>query len=242
MPRLRTPLLVLAVLLVTPRPSMAQWVFLPDGRIGVNTSYFVSGFFSCSPGFAAVGYGCSAAGNHLSVTSGAATLDVTFAGASGDIVVRNVSDVFPLGTFNAVLGGTGPFLFPVSADNDAGALFEVAVGVSTNGYAPGMVNSVRARFWGNGSGVVRGDWDPSFVLTGFSPTQPSGYFYTAIAFSPVNTNGHGVTIDAGTGSTTIEARVGLIPEPSTSLLLATGLVGLIGVVRRQRRAEINSAD
>jgi hypothetical protein len=233
MNRIRYALIGVAMFVAIPRTTLAQtWVFLPDGTIGVNTSYSVSGIFACNTRHSYAGYSCTGDGNTLALTSGTATLDVTFTGVSANILARNVIDVVPLGTFGTELGGTGPFVFPASPHNDAGELFRMTLALSNGALGTPPV----ARFFGESTSTSETDWDPPFFFGAYSQQQqPAGYTYNGLAYSIVYTQGHGIRLDGATGSTLLQAQVGLIPEPSTTILLATGLVVVLGVAWRKRR-------
>jgi hypothetical protein len=222
--------------LASSAPAHAQWSVGPDGTLRYNTDYHTVGTFSCNPSnLPFVSGSCSASGNVLTLRSGGSTLTTTFLGAGRAITVTNQGDqIVPVGVLQSVLSG-GPFVMPMLAGLQTQPLFVLNIVLSS-------VNPLGLGHWERQ--FVRTE---DFAITGNCCQAPDHFFLNTTPLPP----GLGFTgplslvydhltqevIRGETGSLTLQARVGIVPEPSTLVLLATGLVGVLahGRGRRFRR-------
>jgi len=82
--------------------------------------------------------------------------------------------------------------------------------------------------------LVANDDNPTIGLSGFTFNLVAGTQYIFVTTGFGNTD-FGAFTNTITGPANVTfGTVGVIPEPSTYALMATGLVGLVGVARRRR--------
>lgn len=205
------------------------WVTFSDGSIGFQTPYSFSGRFTCGTYPFPGGATCVATPAGIRLLAGTATIDLSFAGASGTLTATSVIRTIPVGTLTEVAGGTGSFVFPGTVTGANSPMFFALVLTLAGsgpmlcaGYATGPASSVAVQCGGGASG--------SSFAVGLSGPEPGGFHYTELnyqGFSPF-------TIGQTSAAIPLTADVGISPEPSSVVLLATGLLPLVPAIRRRR--------
>ncbi len=220
--------LALVCVLVCPAVARAQWSWLPNGELGYTTTYTTNGFFTCDPRHVGiVGGTCTTSANQLRFTSGSAVLDLIYHPVTATITASNVTTIAPMGFLETILSGSGAFTFPATAHSPTQPLFFLSVYGFTFGYSsPSLGKTTLMRNCCDGHGT--------YVIEDFSSPPPSPYSYTKLVFDAFDYP----DIDAVDETTALASEVGIIPEPQSYILTATGLVGfaLFRRGRRRRRA------
>jgi hypothetical protein len=209
MPPMRMALCVLSCLV----PSL-DLISPPDARaesFAVSTTISTGGAFFCVAYAECFGAG----GNSITIPSGDDSATVTFTGVDTTFDVTNTLTTVTLGRFDVT--ATEGFRFPTNSANPELSIFGFRL----------IVDSSSVLFWtfGPGGGTTlaqRGPWDFSVPLDN-DPFPYTGVNYKAN--SPV--------LEAN-ASTLLTADVGLVPEPSTMILIGTGLAG--AALRRRLRS------
>lgn len=217
----------LAWLLAFPAVAQAQWSWLPNGELGYTTTYTTSAIFTCDPqNNGLLGGTCTAFGDHLTMTSGAAILDVFYRPVTATITVSNVPQAISMGWTETILSGSGPFTFPSTSHSNGPMLFEVALSAFADVVHFGYINQVlgNTQLARNCCGYFK-----NTMLAAPRPAAPPPYAYglaiDQFAFP---------SVPSRNALTPIVANIALIPEPTTLVLTATGLLGLAGWRRRSR--------
>jgi len=222
---------LVGLLLPLSTAAASGWEKMPSGEWQFVDRVSTTGFFTCgSPTEYRAVNACSANGSTLVLRSGSSELTVTFAGLVQTIMSSNVrSAPIAMGTLSTAITG-GPFTMP-AVTSDQGTLFTFTLllnaelggtGRVTAGYTASAQTSLPYNCCENFF---------TYVRLGTS-AQPAGLTYSSSLYD--NFAGRDIAFDGS--SSLVTARVGLIPEPSTYLLLATGLVGVAWLTKRRRAA------
>jgi hypothetical protein len=195
------------------------FTILPNGDLVFNASLSTMGLFTCRSAVKCTGSGTDA----ITLHSRSGTATFSFTGVNTSAVIGNRTVPVTLGTFegSATPGfslpeGLGRYWVLFSFDFNASQSSPVAA-------------SSRVR-WDFNQGFRRfGEGSPTYLSLPTGP-QPPQYHYTAIYYTfrvfpldlPLN------------GSRTLVADAGAVPEPTSILLVGSGLIGAI--LRRRKKA------
>ena len=227
---MRTMLGLTLGLATFPLTADAQWGVTPDGHNQYTFNYATGMAFGCGPEWA----GCSVSGNILSYQSETGSLTFTFAGASGVFTATNVGQQIDLGTIHVT--ESGAFSFPtIGHPNTIFLTFTLFM----NSTIPTPIVAAWAGGYIRDLGIVDGSYitpvgveygfTNNFIVPTATPRPPRG---STILIAET---GLPPRLPATSGDYTIEAWIGLTPEPSTWMMLGTGLLGLGGVAVGRRR-------
>jgi len=209
---LTTLLLLFLFCFIDPTKALADpFTINPDGSLVANVAFTTQGIFTCNPDISCSGSGTSSVMLGSGVT-------VSFVGANATVPVGNVATPVTLGTFTAS-GGAFP-----SLPNPNAAILRFDFSLTQTSPTSSTANS--RWFFGPGGGaalpLLQG---PSYTQTPTGPNPPP-FAYNAIVFTlapfPFSIPG------------TLTADAGLVPEPTTLILAATGLIGAVQARRRTR--------
>jgi hypothetical protein len=197
----------------------------PNGHWVVDTAFTTKGIFRCPSSIACVGSGTSS----VTLSSGMSTLTLSFTGVDTSLLVGDTVTPVGLGTIQSVPTGAG-FTFPTRAN----------VGWSVLNFALSITQSspdarTLTYYWRSGPGgrTTLNFFGTTYLSFPLSPTPPGfGYSHTVFTIDPNGPQGRTLTVSSAPGSAGITADVGLVPEPSSILLLGTGLAGLLYRARR----------
>jgi hypothetical protein len=184
-------------------------------QITIPVSVSTSGFFSC-----VIVAPCTAAGNVVTIPSGAGSATVTFTGVNETFDLTNTTSTVTIGRFDVV--APPGYTWPVASINPVLSIFRFTLEAEN----PLNSGDPARLFWefGPGGGVAltqRGPWN--FGLPPDVPSPwPAANFMTNAPILVVNQ------------SADITAQAGLVPEPATMLMVGSGLAGLLARCRRRR--------
>ena len=228
---LRSFTLVTATLLGIAAPLAAQgWGRLPNGEWGYTHNLTTSAVFSCvGAAYFYPGSGCSVAGNSLTLFSAASSMTISFTASTQSIVATSSRDRdYVMGTLTKTFTGA-PFTLPQFASPNGpmfsfGLLLASTAPISTSGR---MLFSYTAL---TGTSLPFDCCEvPDYTVLQLTP-PPAPLTYSRIVYDTFR----GVNITFDTSPQTITARVGLVPEPRTYVMMATGLIALALTARRRR--------
>jgi PEP-CTERM motif len=206
-------------------PALAEaepFSFLPDGSLVFNTVFSTQGTLSCRGPIACTGTGT----NTLTYESAGSHATISFTGVNQSLQVGNHAIPVLLGTFQTAI--PDGFIFPERLSRAQSIL---QFNFSIEHTSP--LADVSGKTMTAGPGGTPDLRVFPVAGTGFSfsvPTGPNppGFNYPLLVYSinfPV--------LLAGTGTSNLTARVGAVPEPTSMLLLGSGIAAL-GWSRRRR--------
>jgi len=204
----------------------------PNGDLVVDTAFTTHGIFTCPRSIACVGSGSSS----ITLSSGGSTLTLSFTGVDTSLPVGNTVVPIGLGTIQSAPIGAG-FTFPTRANVDWPV---VNLALSLTESSPTARTLTYNWHAGPGGGTTLNFFGDDFLASALPP-NPGGFGYTHIGFTidPFGPQSKAFTVSSAPGTVSITANVGLIPEPSSILLLGTGLAGVL--LYRVRRPANQSA-
>jgi len=194
-------------------------------EVRIPTSFSTSGSFNCHSSIVCGGEGT----NSITVGSGANTATLTFTGVTHSFDATNHLQLVPFGEF--FLTAPEGFTFPARPGGPATSHhWTLQFGITL--HQTTTIDSVARRGWefrpGGPAGLLfqRGE---GFFVAGLGPT-PFNYsmnVYTLRSFPFV--------VEPNT-TISLSADVAAVPEPTSMVLLGTGLVGTLIARRRASRA------
>ncbi len=201
------------------------WTKLPNGNYAYATDYTTSGLFFCGNLRYLEGT-CTTNGNSLTLTSAqGASTTFSFNGVSGQVLASGRGPRVSLGSLAVAYSGPGAPALPIY--NSPSPVFYFAIGITTSSpFAAAGGFGYRNIFWKGGIANLYGNVETQLA------TAPSPFSYQGpLRFvEPDHT-----FLTLGDDEIDYYASAVVTPEPATLALLATGLAGVAGVVRRRRR-------
>ncbi len=217
--------------LATPLASLpAQWSLQPNGEWGYTHNLTTEGVFRClNPENYLAGGSCTASGNTLTLVTGGSSMTIAFTGGTQTVIATGTrSDPLMMGTFTKTFTG-GPFSLPPVASVN-GALFQFEMQLRSTLPIPTAAPIMRFGYTsltGNALPYDCCEFRTWTILDALIPPAPLRYS------GPLYDSFRGLNISFDQSPHMITSRVGLVPEPETFVLLASGL-GMLGLVARLR--------
>jgi hypothetical protein len=217
-----------AILVPASAAHAAGWEKMPNGEWQFVDWVTTTGFFTCgSPTQYRNANACSANGNTLVLRSGSSELTVSFSGLAQSIASSNIrSAPIAMGTLSTVITG-GPFTMP-PVFSDQSLLFTFTL-LLTGDLSGG--NRITSGYTASNKTSL-----PYNCCEGFAtyttlgvPGQPAFLRYTGSVYDGFV--GRDIAFDGS--SSLVTSRVGLIPEPSTYVLVGSGLLALAALGRKR---------
>ncbi len=176
---------------------------------------------------------CSTSSNSVTFGTGPDTTTFTFAGALLNASVGSQASTLVLATVQTSITGAG-FVSPVTLGGLSSPLGQMTITLTQD--SPTAVTRTIAPFLFGGPGSYELLFGGNLGSGGTylaTPTGDPGYPHIVYSFN-LDTP---AVINLPVGSSTnVTAQVGAVPEPTTLLLLGTGLAGVATAARKRRRA------
>lgn len=220
---MRSPILlalIVSSILSAGVANAEPFTILPDGSVVFNTVLTSSATFTCLSTVPCTGSGT----NSVTIGSGASTATLTFTGVSTSFQTANISKTVSVGSVESA--ASDGFIFPTRTNPRLPILrFDLTM---THTSPVAATRRKGITFRGGRPDLPMLQANNSSVVFPIGP-QPPGAHYAAIvySFSPW-------PIVIGQNRTTnLTTKVGAVPEPSTLILLGSGLAW--GAYARRRR-------
>ena len=210
---------------LTAAPAAGQgWVAQPGGEAGYAFPYNTSALFTCAVHAMSLGT-CSTAPGSITYARPTGSLTLTFTGSAGTPTATSAGQLVVLGTLAPTFSGSGPFVVETSGF-EWWPVFQMTV------TGTGMGDYRAIALVQDGALVVSAATGQAGYLTITPPANPLGPSYPFVIIDQISSP---VVTDATTGPVALGGQLSLVPEPSTYLMLGSGLLVLGGIGLRGRR-------